>query len=204
MSAYATIDDLRSQLGGPIRQSTVDPAYAAKMLHPLPEAKTVDREAFICQHATGKAVLELGASGRLHAALVACAMRCVGIDREPADGVIGFDLDDVTAGPLPQVDCDLIVCGEVIEHLSNPGWFLTRLQRQYLGVPLIVSVPNAFSQIAAAHVARGVENVNRDHVAWYSPMTLGTLLTRAGYVTGELFYYNGTGPTAEGLIVCAE
>jgi 2-polyprenyl-3-methyl-5-hydroxy-6-metoxy-1,4-benzoquinol methylase len=201
---YTTIDDLRSQLGGPMRHSAAQAAYDAKMMHALPAAETVDREAFFCRHATGKAVLEFGASGRLHEALMQVAARYVGIDREAAPGVLAFDLDDIEAGPLPQVACDLILCGEILEHLSNPGWFLTRLRRQYLAAPLIVSVPNAFSAIAARHVAHSIENVNRDHVAWYSPTTLGTLLTRAGYTIGQLFYYHGTGPTSEGLVVCAE
>jgi hypothetical protein len=88
--------------------------------------------------------------------------------------------------------------------LGNPLWFLTRLKRQYPGVPLIITVPNAFAAGQPAWLAKGFENVNDDHVAWYSPKTLSVLLTRAGYETGDLYYYHGTGPTAEGLIVVTE
>lgn len=203
--SYATIDDLRSQLGGPAAPSATDKAYAEKMLHALPKAPTVDRAAFILKRCAGRRVLEFGASGPLHEAIVKAASATIGVDLDDAPGVVGFDLDDVLQLGLPVfTDPDLVVCGEVIEHLSNPGWFLTRLKRQYPGVPVIVTVPNAFSRIAAVHVARGIENVNGDHVAWYSPKTLTTLLTRAGYRLLDFAYYNGDGPTAEGLIAIVE
>ncbi len=140
----------------------------------------------------------------VHDAIVKAAAAVVGVDREDGAGVTGFDLDDVSQASLPAATPEVIVCGEVIEHLSNPGWFLTRLHRQYPGVPLIVTVPNAFSAIAARWIAKGKENVNGDHVAWYSPKTLSVLLSRAGYDAAELFFYNGNGPTAEGLIVVTE
>jgi hypothetical protein len=200
--SYSTIEDLRSQLGGPVRTEP-SAAYAAKMLHTLPQTETVKREGFILRQCKDKRVLEFGASGELHRAIVEVAALCVGVDRESTSSVIGFDLD--TIGPdLPQVPCDVIICGEIIEHLSNPGWFLTRLKRQYPGVPVIITVPNAFSAAGARHIQRGIENVNLDHVAWYSPTTLATLLTKCGYKAGALYYYNGDGPTAEGLVVCAE
>lgn len=205
---YASIDDLRSQLGaGEKRSPADDPAYAEKMLHPLPEAKTVDRIAFILKQVTGKRVLEFGATGVLHQEIVKVASYYLGVDREASGShVVGFDLDDVTKTALPQdaVFPEIIVCGEVLEHLSNPGWFLTRLKQQYRSVPVIITVPNAFATAGKQWLAKGYENVNRDHVAWYSPKTLSVLLERAGYTVGELFYYNGTGPTAEGLIVVTE
>lgn len=201
--SYDTIDDLRSQLGGRPAQS---PEYAAKMLHPLPKAETVDREAFILKHCQGKRVLEFGASGPLHQQIQDVCRSYLGVDREDAQYVIGWDLDDVSLQELPGVPnaTDIIICGEVLEHLSNPGWFLTRLHRQFAGVPVILTVPNAFSAAAAKWIAKGVENVNRDHCAWYSPKTISVLLERAGYTVGALFYYHGDGPTAEGLIVATE
>jgi 2-polyprenyl-3-methyl-5-hydroxy-6-metoxy-1,4-benzoquinol methylase len=203
VSAYASIDDLRSQLGARTpAASTVE--YAAKMLHKVPSAPVVDRAAFILEQCRGKRVLEFGASGPMHAAIVKVAELTVGVDREASDGVIGFDLDNVVDHRLPNVDVDVVICGEVIEHLSNPGWFLTRLRRQYPGIPVVITVPNAFSQVAAQHIVKGVENVNRDHVAWYSYRTLMTLLERHGYTRNLFAWYNGQPHTAEGLIVVAE
>lgn len=217
--SYASLDDLRSHLGG---QASLTPAYREKMLHPLPAMPTVDREAFIVKRCTGKRVLEFGASGPLNTAIERVAKAYVGVDREDRIDTIqhetlgqvmtdiqGFDLDDVAHAWLPVpayvagAPWDLIVCGETLEHLSNPGWFLTRLKRQYGGVPVIVTVPNAFAATGSAHLRRGVENVNRDHVAWYSPTTLRTLLQRHGFTILDWACYNGTAPVAEGLIVVA-
>lgn len=200
--SYATLDDLRSQLGSAPTQS---PEYRAKMMHKLPEATSVNREAFILTHCAGKRVLEFGASGSLHDRIVAGAAAVLGVDREPSAGIVGFDLDDVTRSALPEmVNPAIIVCGEVLEHLSNPGWFLTRLKRQYPGVPVILSVPNAFTAVGRKWMTKGYENVNADHVAWYSPKTLAVLLERVGYHTGGLFWCGGDGPDAEGLIVVTE
>lgn len=213
--SYATIDALRAELGGKPDRS---PEYLAKMMHPIPKAETVDRKAFILKHVAGKRVLEFGASGPMSAAIQEVASEYFGVDREddPARGVQGFDLDDVTKSYLPSwsqtdfVRLDVIICGEVLEHLSNPGHFLQRLKTQFTdndqhaGVAIIITVPNAFSSAGQKWIARGMENVNADHVCWYSAKTLSALLQRAGYTVGGLFWYGGDGPTAEGLIVVTE
>jgi hypothetical protein len=196
--SFATIDALRSQLGGKPPKAEISAEYAAKMLHDV----------------AGKRVLEFGASGPMHEAIKQIASEYLGVDREDGDRIQGWDLDDVLDMDLPGYvygpesktlrAFDIIVCGEVLEHLSNPGWFLTRLKAQYAGTPVIITVPNAFSSAGYKWLAKGKENVNIDHVSWYSPRTLATLLSRAGYTYADLFYYNGEGPTAEGLIVVTE
>lgn len=201
--SFATIAELRGSLGS---EKPKRDEYAAKMLHEVPESTSVDRNKLILERCTGKRVLEFGASGPLHTAMLTVAAEIIGVDREDSAGVIGFDLDDVTIGNLPvaQAFPELIVCGEVLEHLSNPGHFLARLKTQYPGIPVIISVPNGLSQIAAKHIAKGIENVNPDHVAWYSWKTLSTLLSRVGYQIQETLWYNGPPRVAEGLIVVVE
>jgi hypothetical protein len=203
--SYATIADVRAHLArgaSPVRT----PEYVAKMLHTVPPAASVDRAGFILEWVKGQAVLELGASGPMHDALVKAAASCIGIDRQDGPGVIGFDLDDVAQAALPTGDAAIerIVAGEVLEHLANPGWLLTRLKRQFPGVPLLLTVPNAYSEAGRQHMARGVENVNRDHVAWYSYRTLRTLLERYDYRIAQFAWYTGPPFVAEGLIVVTE
>lgn len=205
MSA-TTIDSLRESLAGPTPKSR---AYAEKMLHALPPMTEVTREAFVLERVTGKRVYEFGASGPLQAAIREVAAGYCGVDREAADAVIGFDLDDVSQrwlpwGPYQHEAPDLIVCGEVLEHLSNPGWFLARLRRQFPQTPVLITVPNAFSEGGRQSLRRGVENVNKDHVAYYSWKTLDTLLTRHGYRAALWHVYNGTPGVAEGLVVVTE
>lgn len=200
----ATLTDLRNGR---------DTAYEAKMMHPVPPATVVDREAFILDLVRGKVVLDIGASGAMHTAIMCASEFCYGIEHPESPSVsdvlsgehIEFiDLDDI-ARALPKFnDVRVIVCGEVIEHLSNPGHFLARLRAAYRGVPVIITVPNAYSSAGYRWMERGIENVNSDHVAWYSPMTLKTLLGRAGYSIREMHFYNGRPYFAEGIIVVAE
>lgn len=202
--SFLTIDALRESLAHPIGKVRT-PEYIAKMMHPVPESTVVDRAAFIIERCKGQRVLEFGASGWLHDKIRQIAAAYLGVDRQDASGVVGFDLDDVEQDALPDVNPfpTIVVCGEVLEHLTNPGWFLQRLRAQYL-VPVLITVPNAFSSAAAKHIKDdGNENVNVDHVAWYSYRTLRTLLERYGYVIEEFYWYQGQPFTAEGMIVVA-
>jgi hypothetical protein len=196
---FSTISDLRQGLSNKSKHS---PEYIAKMLHAIPDAETVDRPKYIIEKVTGKRVLEFGASGPMHEAIVKAATLCEGVDREDSLGILGFDLDDVTQ-PLSHFisePFDIIVCGEVLEHLANPGFFLQRLKKQYPNVPVLITVPNAFSTAGKASLKEGTEMVNRDHTQWYSWKTLTTLLERYGYVTKEFYWYNGPEYFAEGMV----
>jgi 2-polyprenyl-3-methyl-5-hydroxy-6-metoxy-1,4-benzoquinol methylase len=204
--SYATIDELRSQLGGAPKHS---PEYLARMMHPIPQTTTVDRVEFILDRVKGKRVLEFGASGSLQEKVKAAAAEYLGVDREAGDQIVAFDLDEIEVWngelpSLPSANADVIVCGEVLEHLGNPQFFLKRLKKQYAGVPVVISVPNAHTVIGRRHLASLLENVNRDHTAWYSYTVLKTLLARVGYEIRAFYWYNGDGPTAEGLIVVVE
>jgi hypothetical protein len=57
-----------------------------------------------------------------------------------------------------------------------------------------------FTYVQQKHLKQGRENVNIDHVAWYSPRTLRTLLERVGYTIQTFAYYHGDGPGAEGVL----
>lgn len=202
--SFGTLDALRESLAQPAAGPR-SPAYVAKMLHAVPAATVVDRIAFFLDRCRGQRVVEFGASGPLHERIRVAASQYLGVDREAAEDVIAFDLDDVSCAYLPSLfgaPPDVIVCGEILEHLSNPGWFLTRARAQWPGLPLLISVPNAFSAVAARRLlVDGVENVNVDHVCWYSHRTLLTLLTRAGYEVAAFHWYTGDPFTAEGLIM---
>lgn len=197
----AALDELRAQCEGRIKT----PEYIAKMLHPIPNVRSVDRVTFLLSRCIDQTVLHVGASGPFHQSIVATAKTVHGIDREDGDHIVGFDLDDVSQPTLPSFSgITRVVCGEVLEHLSNPGWFLTRLKRQYAGIPTYISVPNAFSTIAQNHLRKGIENVNLDHVAWYTYWTLHEVLRRAGYDIKEFLWCQGAPYTAEGLIAVTE
>lgn len=203
--SFATIDDLRESLAGPAYKGR-DPAYVERMMHDVPDAPVIDRAAFILTRCAGKSVLHVGASGPLHEAILKVGKEVVGIDREGnGKEVLGCDLDDVK-GTLPFITgVEVVVCGEVIEHLGNPLHFLKRLRGDYPNVPVIVTVPNAFSEAGRKHMENDLENVNIDHTAWYSYRTLKTLVERAGYKVAEFYWYAPGRPMfCEGLVFVLE
>ena len=202
-----TLDELRAD---PESYSGETVAYREKQLHVIPDLPVVNRQEFILTRVKGKVVLDIGASGPMHEAIVGVSAKCYGIDRpnptevrilqEKDMGVTGIDLDKET-GWVPKFGgVELIVCGEVIEHLGNPQSFLQRLRAVYKDVPVIITVPNAFSTGGVNSLNRGIENVNSDHVAYYSYTTLTRLVTRVGYKVCEAYWYNGQPKFAEGLI----
>jgi len=175
------------------------------MLHPVPKSTVIDREASILKHCEGKHVLEFGASGKLTHDIQEIAANYCGVNRVTGPRVIAWDLDDFTPWPLnvTSFEPDIIVAGEVIEHLTNPGLFLDRVRTYFTGVPVIITTPNCFALAATRHMEDGVENVNIDHVAWYSYTTLKTLLTRYGFAIEAFHWYKGEPYTAEGMLVVA-
>lgn len=207
-AGYATLDALRGDLGKKETPTNgASPEYAAKMFHPFPQWDVVKRPEFILARVKGQTVLDVGASGHMHQAIAKVAAKCYGWDRDDGPGVTGIDLDDVSIVLPAYPDVTIVVCGEVLEHLSNPGYFLDRLRRTY-ACRTIISVPGAYSEAGRKCALQGIECVNPDHVSWYSPKTLTVLLARAGYRIVEAAYYNSRpiAPPqfAEGLVVVAE
>jgi SAM-dependent methyltransferase len=78
---------------------------------------------------------------------------------------------------------DVIVAGEIIEHLDNPGLFLRNMRRHLKPAgTLIVSTPNPFYQAQVWKIWRyGRPAVHEDHTNWQDPTTLHELLRRAGF-----------------------
>ena len=181
-----SIDALYKELMG----TGPSPDYVMKQLHPIPDAQVVNRVEFILSACKGKKVLDIGSSGFLRGLLKEhCTL--TGLDRVP-----GSDIQcDVEKDELPDGEFDIIIAGEIIEHLSNPGVFLDKLKKYTC--PVIITVPNAFGDNSAR---TGIENVNLEHVAWYSYHTLKSLVERHGYAIEEWNWQHGKPYTAEGLI----
>jgi 2-polyprenyl-3-methyl-5-hydroxy-6-metoxy-1,4-benzoquinol methylase len=182
----------------------LDPAYVSKQLHRIPSAPVVDRVEYIVDQCRGKRVLNLGCdSGALHGAIAAVANGIYGVDVQ--SGVKTWLVCDLDVAPehvyaaAQDIGVEVIVAGEIMEHLGNPGRLLTTLRS--LACPVVLSVPNAFSAAGRQWLKKGYENVHRDHVAWYSYSTLCALLVRSGYVVADWAWYGGEPCTAEGLIM---
>ena len=199
---FATLDALADEI---TEMGSHTAEYWAKQVHVVPKSAVVDRNTWLVQQATGKTVLHIGCTGALDTALLKVATKCYGFDTLPLErkDYTQVDCDRVKDQPLPVCEgVQLIICGEVLEHLSNPGYFLEGLKRAYPAVPVIFTVPNAFSSGGQEWlVKRGRENVNADHVCYYSYTTIKELLRRAGYTICRFAWYHGKPYIAEGLIV---
>lgn len=187
------------------------PEWVEKMLHPLPEAAVANRRAdFILEACRSKRVLNLGsASGGLHDAIKTVASEVVGVDREEgADYVCDLDKEPdnlyrwLGTGP----PFDLIVAGEVIEHLCNPGRLLDALRMLMTGTEtkLLITVPNASGRGYQYHDGRLHEIVNSDHCFWFSWKTLACLADKCGLYVLDGYWYNGQPPNSEGIIFICE
>ncbi len=90
---------------------------------------------------------------------------------------------------------EVIVCGELIEHLENPGLMLQGIKR-YMNEQtiLILTTPNPWSRQRIRLLKRGIieaEWLNKEHTCWFSYFTLKQLLERTGYKEEKYdFYYD--------------
>lgn len=174
--------------------------YVEKMLHKIPAAPVFKREEYLIKAARNKVILDVGASGPMSKALRDVAKEYHGTDIQDNGSMPNYyQIDFDKADSLPDIDgLDIIIAGEVIEHLSNAGHFLDLLRK--LETQVILTVPNAFGATGNIYMKRSIESVNREHVAWYSYHTLKVLTERHGFRVLLWAWYNGQPLTAEGLI----
>lgn len=172
-----------------------------------------DRFTVIRDEISGKSVLHVGfadhapliaekrAAGLwLHDQIVSAAATCHGLDLNEnvvaelrAAGVANVWAGDVTRlesldPSLREHDFQVIVLGEVLEHVGNPVAFLSSIRTNLASRDsvLICTVPNAWSISTLRKAARGVEFVNTDHRFWFTPYTLAKVLTDGGYVVDSV------------------
>lgn len=92
---------------------------------------------------------------------------------------------------------DVIVAGDLVEHVSNPGLFLQQIPKLLAtNGRLILSVPHAFSRNWAYSMwYRNKELVHKDHCCYYSPKTMATLCSRFDLLPSDVRYLYGTSST---------
>lgn len=155
-----------------------------------------DRNAYLCGLARGKRILDIGvvdhdlATPRqqrwLHGELVTAAAESLGVDILDEEierlRLAGFNVrhHDVTREQLRQ-RFELVVCGEVIEHVGAPG-DLFDAARELLepGGRFVLTTPNPYSlrRVVQQFRDRVVENV--DHVTLIGPWGMAEFAERSG------------------------
>lgn len=197
------------------RLSPATPRLRYTPLERLAVRRPVDRIAFIAHVCAGCHVLDLGAMdetawdakrGRgtwLHEEIGAVARRVDGVDNSttvPAEGLRTGPSASIRRGDVTYPDAlvaalenapDVIVAGELIEHLENPLQFLKRIAAtpRLSGKTFILSTPNATAlhNLLIGLVRR--ESTHHDHLCILSYKILSTLCARAGFCDWEIIPY---------------
>lgn len=166
-----------------------------------------DRNEYLRKTILGKSVLHVGCSdfpitqqrieenSLLHQYLQDSAKKIVGIDLSEKginilkehgfDNVILMDAENISLS----TKFDVILAGDVLEHLNNPGLFLKKARTLLnSGGEIIIGVPSAltFNNLKAWFL--GWEQVHADHTFYFSPKTLSTLCARFNLLPIKLVF----------------
>lgn len=168
----------------------------------------MDRESSIRELCHGKKVLDIGCcahgdfSGRgesnfLHGEIAQIASELTGLDNDQDSvtkmlsqgfNVICGDAENLEATGLSGFD--VIVAGEIIEHLSNPGLFIAGAYKLLNpGGYFLVTVPNAWSFTRLKQLRKGIDDAqwtHDQHTCWYSKATIRVLLERFDFTIETL------------------
>lgn len=93
------------------------------------------------------------------------------------------DIRELTADDVR--DYDIILLGEVIEHIEDPMKVLRKLRE--FGKVIIITVPNARRFLGFLHAVQGKLFESEDHIFAYSYTTFSNLLRRAGLQIKEVY-----------------
>ena len=151
---------------------------------------------------TGKRVLDVGcSSGYLARPLVQRGCTVVGIELDPEAAEAARSVcEDVLVGdvetmelPFAAESFDVVLCGDLIEHLRGPEQFLARV-RPYLRLDgrIVLTTPNVANWAMRLgllagrwrYTERGI--LDRTHLHLFTRKTLVETLERAGYRIVEL------------------
>lgn len=178
-----------------------------ELVEKIKKSRPVIREDFIEDQCRGKKVLDLGCIRHsadfamkdptwLHRKIKQVATEVVGVDYLPDEvkkiNAQGFNVSygDVTQ-PLDLTEqFEVIVAGDLIEHLENFGGFFANCKRllQKDGA-IILSTPNPFySELNDYVTLKGTFLINPEHTCWIDPQALSQLAERFGMVIDEIHY----------------
>jgi len=176
------------------------PVNSVNPLAPIKLEKPQQRINYIKSVCAGKSVLDIGCLDEtafnkkansgfwLHEEIAKVARSIVGIDNSSVLGgksletgfstILCHDILKVTSVDIPGVE--IVVMGELIEHLIDPLSVLTHLLDNFSQCSIVLSTPNATGITNVLGALLNRESNHPDHVAIYSYKTLMTLMNRAG------------------------
>ena len=138
-------------------------------------------------------------SSSVHAVLTEASADCVGVDYDATavelitqsglfTNIIAADVYQLDRGQIALSHIDLVVAGDIIEHLGNPGLALERLRAiTEPATELVITVPNALGIGLFLRYLRGRAVDGADHRLSFNKYTLTNLLVQAGWEPYEFF-----------------
>ena len=138
--------------------------------------------------------IQMSDSNWPHAIIRACAKDVYGIDLD-FDRTQFPDETHYKKQSAEQFDFgegifDVIIAGDIIEHLSNPGLFLACATRALKsnGI-LIVTTPNCFNMWnMVGKIMRYEPTVNSDHTCYFNEKTITKLYMKNNWQIDEILY----------------
>lgn len=167
---------------------------------------------FIITKCRGRSVLHLGCIGVtegsveekiramregrvLHALVRKYSAQAVGLDYDyqAVSKLRELGYTEILYGDVTKLDeapingvFDIVICGDLIEHLSNPGMMLDGIKRFVSSKSeIIITTPNAFGGLHFFRYWAGRYREGGDHVLSFNIYTLENLLKRHGYIITE-------------------
>lgn len=181
-------------------------------LSDVPIRRFVMREEFILERCRGRKVLHLGCIGfqdlpvperiqrfkdHLHCKLMRiCDVVGVDYSRDAVESVrsvlgesevLCLNVEHELRPLLRERHFDVILAGDIIEHLNNPGAFLGELKECGPQTEVLITTPNAFGLKLALRNLWGVVDDSHEHTYMFSPLVLKNLLSRYGFADIEVY-----------------
>jgi 2-polyprenyl-3-methyl-5-hydroxy-6-metoxy-1,4-benzoquinol methylase len=177
----------------------------------------VDKEQYILRRSyEAKAILHIGCTGAPNTAVrwregtllhknlcdnLVAGQQLVGVDidepsltwlqeRMPHQELLLADAHHLSDCFGPDMRFDLVLAGDVIEHLANPGLFLESARMVLdAGGRILITTANAFGVAGFAKALLDHEPVHPEHTAYFSRSTLGRLCELCGLRMVRFGYY---------------
>ena len=180
-------------------------------LEKLPIRKPVDRISYIVQQCRGRTVLDLGCYDEtalikretlywLHGRIAEVAQTVKGLDNSVDIPVLGIETgprSHILRGDVTNIDvlkrvapnAEIIIAGELIEHLPCTLSFMKSIRDGYEGRQFIATTPNATSITNCLLGLNSRESCHIDHLQLYSYKTINSLCIRANFQEWNILPY---------------
>lgn len=190
-------------------RSTADPMNAEVMeefrafLLAIRSVLFVDRDSYLLSECTNKTVLDIGPCEHTidyvqnerwffrRARRVAKSIVGVDVNKELCDEIAAMGLDvrhmDACSNASLKEKFDVVLAGDVIEHVNNPASLLEFAKRHLsANGKIIVTTPNPyFYRYFFANFRKGMHMVNFEHTCWVTPTCMNELCRRSGLEFAE-------------------